>query len=576
VPYTYAINNGTVTITRYTGSDSAATIPGAIDFLPVTSIGDAAFQNLSILASITISDSVTNIGAYAFEECNSLTSIAIPNSITSIGDCVFQYCRSLTNVTIGANITRISGNAFYSCVGLTSITIPDSVNSIGYDAFCLCSSLTNITVGASVTYLDLGAFAYCSGVSSIYFRGNAPVVADSSGSVFERDEGATIYYLTGTSGWGTWFYGLPCVMLNPPVSAGSLQVTITPAGAGAAGARWHVDGGIPQPSGATVSGLSVGNHTIRFSTVNPWTTPANQTVYVSANSTATATGICTEPVQYQLICRINADRTLTITGYTADLGGVVAIPSTINGRVVTGIGDWAFLNCTKLTNVTIPASVTSIGLPPFAGCTSLTAIAVDANNPVYSSVNGVLFDKTQTTLVEYPFGLGGSCVIPDSVTTIGYQAFNSCSTLTSVTFGTGVTRFQDWAFGNCLGLTSLYFRGNAPAESWSAFYGNHATVYYLPGTLAWGPSFSTLGTALWFLPNPLILNNGSSFGAPTNRFGFTISWATNLQVVVEACTNPANPIWLSVGTNTLTNGSSYFSDPQWTNYPARFYRLRSP
>ena len=52
--------------------------------------------------------------------------------------------------------------------------------------------------------------------------------------------------------------------------------------------------------------------------------------------------------------------------------------------------------------------------------------------------------------------------------------------------------------------------------------------------------------------------------------------ATNLSVVVEACTNLANPIWSPVGTNTLTGGSSYFSDSQWTNYPGRFYRFRSP
>jgi hypothetical protein len=74
----------------------------------------------------------------------------------------------------------------------------------------------------------------------------------------------------------------------------------------------------------------------------------------------------------------------------------------------------------------------------------------------------------------------------------------------------------------------------------------------------------------------LILNNGPSFGVRTNGFGFIISWATNISVVVEACTDLASPIWSPVRTNTLTDGSSYFSDPQWTNHPARFYRLRSP
>lgn len=78
------------------------------------------------------------------------------------------------------------------------------------------------------------------------------------------------------------------------------------------------------------------------------------------------------------------------------------------------------------------------------------------------------------------------------------------------------------------------------------------------------------------LPNPLVLNNSPSFGVQTNRFGFTISWATNVPVVVEAYANLGGPVWLPVSTNTLTSGSAYFSDPQWTNYPRRFYRLRSP
>jgi hypothetical protein len=62
----------------------------------------------------------------------------------------------------------------------------------------------------------------------------------------------------------------------------------------------------------------------------------------------------------------------------------------------------------------------------------------------------------------------------------------------------------------------------------------------------------------------------------TNQFGFTITGTSGLVVVVEACTNLANPTWYSVGANALTGSSSYFSDPQWTNHPARFYRLRSP
>jgi hypothetical protein len=104
----------------------------------------------------------------------------------------------------------------------------------------------------------------------------------------------------------------------------------------------------------------------------------------------------------------------------------------------------------------------------------------------------------------------------------------------------------------------------------------NATVFYLPGTTGWGATFGNRPTAPWFLPNPLILNFGSGFGVQSNRFGFIISWATNSSVVVEASTDLGNPVWSPVATNALTFGASYFSDPQWTNYPARFYRLRSP
>jgi hypothetical protein len=102
-----------------------------------------------------------------------------------------------------------------------------------------------------------------------------------------------------------------------------------------------------------------------------------------------------------------------------------------------------------------------------------------------------------------------------------------------------------------------------------------ATLYYLSGTTGWSSNASGRPTALWVLPNPLVLNFGPSFGVQANHFGFIISWATNVPVVVEACTNLSNPAWSPIATNTLLNGSVYFSDPQWSNYASRFYRVRS-
>jgi hypothetical protein len=82
-----------------------------------------------------------------------------------------------------------------------------------------------------------------------------------------------------------------------------------------------------------------------------------------------------------------------------------------------------------------------------------------------------------------------------------------------------------------------------------------------------------LTTALWL---PQVQTQDAAFGVQTNQFGFNIACASGQTVVVEACTDLFNPVWQPVETNTIIAGAAYFSDPQWTNYPSRFYRVRSP
>jgi hypothetical protein len=163
--------------------------------------------------------------------------------------------------------------------------------------------------------------------------------------------------------------------------------------------------------------------------------------------------------------------------------------------------------------------------------------------------------------------------IGNGATYIDNSAFGYCSNLASVTIGDSVNSIGSGAFSCCSSLTAVQFEGNCPADVRSdAFYNaDNAIVYYLPGTTGWGPTFGGRPTALW---RPQIQTGDASFGLRTNQFGFNIGWASGRVVVVEACTNVANPIWSPVGTNTLTDGSGYFSDPSWTNYAARVYRIR--
>ncbi len=143
--YEYTIlDDGTVEITKYKGSEASVTIPSTIDGKSVTSIGDEAFYNCTSLTSVTIPDSVTSIGMDAFSYCTSLTSVTIPDSVTSIGAWAFSECTSLTSVTIPDSVSSIGESAFSECTSLTSVTIPDSVTSIGVNAFKNCTSLKEV------------------------------------------------------------------------------------------------------------------------------------------------------------------------------------------------------------------------------------------------------------------------------------------------------------------------------------------------------------------------------------------------------------------------------------------------
>ena len=142
---------------------------------------------------------------------------------------------------------------------------------------------------------------------------------------------------------------------------------------------------------------------------------------------------------------------------------------------VTSIGQYAFEYCSSLTSITIPNSVTSIGVEAFLGCSSLTSINVDINNPNYSSVDGVLFNKDKTTLIQYPIGNSRSeYTIPNSVTSIGEWAFFYCSSLTSVTIPNSVTSIGSDAFSYCYSLTSITIPNSVTSIGYSAFSGCYA------------------------------------------------------------------------------------------------------
>jgi len=180
------------------------------------------------------------------------------------------------------------------------------------------------------------------------------------------------------------------------------------------------------------------------------------------------------------------------------------------------------------------------------------------------------------------YGDDGTVYIPTTinglpVTSIGSGAFVGCTNLVNITIPDNVTNIADAAFQDCDNLASIYFTGNAPAADPSAFEdstnGITPTVYYLPGASGWSSTFAGFPAVLW---NPQIQTTGTNFGVSGNQFGFNITGTNNFTALVETSTNLAGPVWSVLQTVTLVNGSYSFTDPQWTNYPGRYYTLVMP
>ncbi len=551
---------GTVTITSYTGPGGAVTIPGTINDMPVVVINGGAFYYRANITSIVIPDSVTAVSETGFMGCMGMTSIVTGNGLRTVCNEFCQGCSSLASVTLGAHVGRLGGWAFADCTSLTDFGVSCSVTSIGPSAFQGCTRLASITIPAGVSSIELGAFAGCASLASVVLPNSLPSIEES---LFEGC--ASLTNIVIPSGVGS---------IGPAAFDGcSGLLTVT------------IPGGVTNIAGDAFSGC---------------------------------TGLLAFSVDGANACYSSVDGLLFNKSQTVLLqfppgrGGDYWIP---NG--VTSIADAAFAQAWSLTNVMIPASVTNIADGAFAGCPNLVAINVDAANQAYSTVDGILLDKSHTYLLQCPSTKGGSWIIPSGVTNFAEAAFQGCSNLTSVTIPGSVSYIPAQAFSGCTGLTnvtildgvhvlrtalfeycsgltnltlpasvdglgtrvfgdcsnlvSVFFQGNAPpGADFMTFYGAYnVTLYYLPGATGWTTPF-------WFRPAVLWNPSIQAPAVQANGFGFDISGTTNIPIVVQAATNLSGGTWSPVESATLTNGLLHFTDRSWTNYPSRFYRISSP
>lgn len=165
----YAVNpdGASVSITRYTGSASSVTVPAMLGGMPVTELGEYAFENNASLSSVVLPAGLERIGWGAFARCTALSHIDIPEGVTYIGNVAFTDCTALSSITLPGTLTQIEAYAFSGCTSLAAVELPDSVTEIGSHLFEDCASLSSVRLPNRLTCVEMNMFSHCTSLTAL-------------------------------------------------------------------------------------------------------------------------------------------------------------------------------------------------------------------------------------------------------------------------------------------------------------------------------------------------------------------------------------------------------------------------
>ena len=503
----------------------------------VTYIVDCAFFGCTLLETVTIPNSVTDICWRAFYDCVSLKEVTIPASVTNIQDYAFGYyydsdssetkkvdgfkinyvkntyghyyatengftdeacllTNELNDGTLeiskyagnsatcvipgeinGKKVTKIGDNAFIDCTELTSVTIPDGVTSIDEAAFLGCTSLTSVTIPDSVTSIKSKAFFNCTSLKSVTIPASVTNIGDYALEYYEiyntdsceweqyKVDGFKINYVKNTYGHmyalKNGFTDEACLLTNE-LDDGTLEITKYLGNSATCVIPGEIDG---------KKVTEIGDSAFKGCTELTSITIPDGVIGIGNKAFSDCTSLETVTIPASVT-------------YVRDSAfyGCTSLKSVTVPESVTYIGGYAFAECYSLKYVDIHANVTGIGTSPFCNCRSLENINIDEANKWYTTVDGVLYDKDKTELINYPAGKkDSSYVIPEGIRTIREQAFYGCLNLCELTIPDSVTEIESGAF-ECSSLISDEYGTIKYVDGWVVGSGHTANVVLKDGT----------------------------------------------------------------------------------------------
>ena len=467
----------------------------------VLSICSSAFYGCASLEEITIPTNVTRLGSYAFYGCSTLEMIEIPDGITFVAYSLFEGCSGLTTVKLPSTITEIESDAFEGCTNLTELKIPDGVTAIGSAAFRDCSSL-NTEIPDSVTSMGSGVFYGCKKIKKVKILDGTKYINSKEFYNCRSLMEVTIpdgVEIIGSSAFEN------CVSLQNLVIPNSVTKIGETAFANCSGLTELII-----PFNVKEIGLSAfvnwnseltvyceretralfwdsawdhGVHAVYWYSESEPALNSDETAYdgnywhygengevvvwvygeIEEKEHNYVDGVCTscgalkpsEGLKYEL----NSDeKSYAVAGIGSCKDTEIVIPDEYEGLPVTRIRSSAFNSNSNLVKVVVPDSVTSIGKQAFWCCDYLTEVTIGENSQL-------------TSIGENAFGRCYSLrdiTLPDSLTEIGYEAFIWCA-LTKVVIPHRVTIIGARSFVACEYLTEVVIPSNVTTIDYEAF-----------------------------------------------------------------------------------------------------------